>query len=60
MKVKPNIWFTLTYEAEIEAEDIGEAKRLGELDQVKMKSRLKKIESMDETWQRFYDDEYDE
>lgn len=49
--------YVLAYEVAIEAEDIGEAVKLGGRDEVKKKSRLKKIEADDETWERFYDDE---
>jgi len=49
--------YVLAYEVVIEAVDIGEAVKLGDRDATKMKSRLKKIEADDETWERFYDDE---
>ena len=49
--------YVLAYEVAIEAEDIGEAVKLGGQDEVKMKARLKKIEADDETWERFYEDE---
>jgi hypothetical protein len=49
--------YVLAYEVVIEAVDIGEAVKLGERNEIKMKSRLKKIEADDETWERFYEDE---
>jgi hypothetical protein len=49
--------YVFTYEVVVEATDIGEAVKLGGLDEIKMKSRLKKIEADDESWERFYEDE---
>ena len=48
--------YTVTYEVEIEAKDINEAEDLAEKGEVKIKSRLKKIEGEDgEVLERVYD-----
>jgi hypothetical protein len=47
--------YRLIYELEIEAKNIRKAEELGDLEEVKMKARLKKIEGKDESWERFYD-----
>lgn len=49
--------YILIYELEIVADDIEEAEELGELEEVRNKARLKKIEGEDESWERFYDSE---
>jgi hypothetical protein len=48
--------YVFTYEVVVEATDIGEAIKLAEREDVKKKSRIKKIEADDESWERFYED----
>lgn len=47
--------YLLIYELEIEAKNIKKAEELGDLEEVKMKARLRKIEGRGESWERFYD-----
>jgi hypothetical protein len=57
MKPKKMKKYKLIYELEIEAKNIEKAEELGDLEEVKMKARLKKIEGENESLERFYDEE---
>jgi len=57
MKAKRMKKYTIVYEIEIEAKDIIEAKETAELWETKNKARLKRIESKNDSCERFYDSE---
>ena len=55
MRPKKMKKYLLIYEFKIEAENIKKAEKLGDLEEVRSKAKLKKIEGEDESWERFYD-----
>ena len=47
--------YRLIYEAEVKAENIEKAEEIGDLEETKMRARLKRIEGKYESWETFYD-----
>jgi len=57
MKAKQIRKYLVTYELEMEAENLKKAVELADLEEMKNRARLKKIEGKNESWERFYDSE---
>ena len=57
MKAKQMRKYLVIYELEMEAENLKKAVELADLEEVKQKARLKRIEGKDESWERFYEPE---
>ena len=57
MKAKQMRKYLVTYELEMEAENLKKAVELADLEEMKNRARLKKIEGENESWERFYDSE---
>jgi len=57
MKAKRMKKYSVIYEVEVEAKNIKEAQEKADLEEVKQKARLKRIEGKDESWERFYEPE---
>jgi hypothetical protein len=55
MKAKRMKKYTIVYEVEIEAKNIEEAEEIADRWETKNKTRLKRIEGKNESWERFYD-----
>ena len=49
--------YLVIYELEMEAENLKKAVELADLEEMKNRARLKKIEGKNESWERFYDSE---
>ena len=57
MKAKRMKEYTVFYELEIEAKNIEKAEEIADLEETKIKARLKRIEGENESWVRFYNQE---
>jgi len=57
MKAKQMRKYLVIYELEMEAENLKKAVELADLEEMKNRARLKKIEGKNESWERFYDSE---
>jgi hypothetical protein len=55
MKAKKMKKYLLIYELEVEARSMEEAEETADLEEIKNRARLKRIEGKNESWERFYD-----
>ena len=49
--------YSVIYEVEVEAKNIKEAQEMADVEEVKQRAMLKRVEGKNESWERFYDSE---